>query len=55
MSKKDAIKVPHPEHGHVIFSNTTDRQKDILTGYIKFYNRFNGHFHTSTKHNIAAR
>ena len=55
MSKKNEVKVPHPEFGHVIFTNPTARQRDILVEYVKFYNRFNGNFHTSTKVNVAMR
>lgn len=33
------IKVPHPEHGYVIFTEPTPRQLDILNDYIKLKNR----------------
>jgi hypothetical protein len=33
MSKE--IKIPHPEYGHVIFTEPTSRQEDILKDYIK--------------------
>jgi hypothetical protein len=29
------IKVPHPDHGWVIFTNPTHRQKEILEEYKK--------------------
>jgi len=32
---KEEIKVPHPEMGHVVFTNPTSRQKDILEEYMK--------------------
>ena len=32
---KDEIKVPHPDYGYVLFSNTTHRQKEILNRYLK--------------------
>lgn len=33
MSKE--IKIPHPEHGHVIFTEPTPRQEDILKDYVR--------------------
>lgn len=33
MSKE--IKIPHPEYGHVIFTEPTTRQEDILKDYVK--------------------
>lgn len=33
------IKIQHPEHGHVIFTEPTPRQLDILNDYIKLKNK----------------
>lgn len=34
MDNKNNVVVPHPEFGHVIFSNPTPREREILEDYV---------------------